>query len=125
MLNALNNAGYQFILSRFMSKVDMTKESPEVKDYQYECAWRLANWNILSSEQVSKNPRSTCNDLLGVEKDSYSYNHYKALKSFHENDDLVLKSSLDSARLSIINELRNISLGEIFSKSFNHNHLPY
>ena len=112
MLSALQNSGYQFLLSHFIKSIDKSKESPEIDDFQYESAWRLADWNAFSSQKNTENRDNSFNHLGHVKKDSYSYYHYKCLRSFHEDDPVVLKSALDSARSSIIKDLRNISLGQ-------------
>lgn len=110
MMSALENSGYQYLLGQFIKTTNKGEESSEIDDFHYECAWRLANWNCVTLKKNCENSENSSD--FNVDRENFSYHHYKCLKSFHEDDFLVLKSSLESARSIIIKDLRNISSGK-------------
>lgn len=101
MSSALKESNLHFLMNSFLSSTNFQSDS--TKDLQYDCFWRLSDWN-----QAKAGERRSSED-----NGSFEFYHYEALKSFHENDNMSLKNALDQAHFSIIKDLRNISLGMI------------
>ncbi|XP_015117607.1 serine-protein kinase ATM [Diachasma alloeum] len=99
MINALQHTGLDHLLSKYLSTI---KNEENVEEYAYETAWRLADWNMLC--------KPTSDSKTTITSSDYEYHHYHSLKCLHEGDSSGVKSSIENARLSIINSLRNISL---------------
>lgn len=110
LLDALQHSGLQYLLGAFVRTIKDDKQ--DVDDvYQYECAWRLSDWNMPSSERMINLRQDNRVDFDNIVSNDYPLFHYHALKSFHEGDKDGLRIALASARVSIIKALRNISLG--------------
>ncbi|XP_043513638.1 serine-protein kinase ATM isoform X2 [Frieseomelitta varia] len=108
MANGLYQSGLQYLLSNFIST--MSNNGAKIdEDIQYECAWRLSNWNICETNQ-SLYTQSNCNLKLEITEHDYHFYHYQALKYFHEGNKTGIQDAIQNARTSIIKALRNISL---------------
>lgn len=110
MANGLYQSGLQYLLSNFISTMS-SKGAKIDEDIQYECAWRLSNWNICETNQ-SLCTQSNCNLKLEITEHDYHFYHYQALKYFHEGNKTGIQNAIQNARISIIKALRNISLGK-------------
>ena len=110
MLNALHHSGLYYLLGRMINTVK--KEAENVEDFMYETAWRLADWTMTEAHGTNDTIAETCSITRNAHSNGYHASHYRALKSLHNKDFGRLKNALDSARMSIINSLRNTSLGE-------------
>ncbi|CAD6215508.1 GSCOCG00000317001-RA-CDS [Cotesia congregata] len=110
MANALRHSGFDYLLNKFIST---TKNNDNFNEYEYETAWRLADWNFSSPEQhyIIEGDDSLKSFADKDKGNNYYYNyHYQALKCLHSNDNVVLKNYIDVARMSIIKSLSNASL---------------
>lgn len=108
MANGLQQSGLQFLLSNFIST--MLKNGAKIdEEIQYECAWRLSNWNIYETNQILYT-QNNCNLKLEVSEHDYNFYHYQALKYFHEGNKIGIQDAIQNARMSIIKGLRSISL---------------
>ncbi|XP_029040439.2 serine-protein kinase ATM [Osmia bicornis bicornis] len=108
MANGLHQSGLQYLLSHFISTV--SKEDENIfKDIQYECAWRLSNWNLNESNQAL-HTQNHCNLKSEIIEYDYYFYHYQALKYFHENNESGIQSAIRNARSCIIKALGNTSL---------------
>lgn len=110
MANGLYQSGLQYLLSNFISTMSSNGAKID-EDIQYECAWRLSNWNICETNQ-SLYAQSNCNLKLEITEHDYHFYHYQALKYFHEGNKTGIQDAIQNARISIIKALRNISLGK-------------
>lgn len=70
----------------------------ETNDSQYECLWRLGQWN----EKVP-------NEFEGMHS-AYEKLQYFALKGLHDNDNGVYRKALENARRRVIEDLKCSSL---------------
>ncbi|XP_076632451.1 serine/threonine-protein kinase tefu isoform X1 [Colletes latitarsis] len=106
MANGLYKSGLQYLLGNFVSF--LSKETEEMdENIQYECAWRLSNWNLCETNQslyLENESKSTITEF------DYHFYHYQALKYFHEGNEIGIKIALENARISVIKALKNISL---------------
>lgn len=110
MANGLHQSGLQYLLGHFIST--MSKEDENIfKDIQYECAWRLSNWNLHESNQAL-HTQNHCNLKSEITEYDYYFYHYQALKYFHENNESGIQNAIRNARFSVIKALGNISLGK-------------
>ncbi|OAD57559.1 Serine-protein kinase ATM [Eufriesea mexicana] len=108
MANGLYQSGLQYLLSNFIST--MSKNGAQIdEDIQYECAWRLGNWNIYETNQTL-HTQYNCNLKSEITEHDYHFYHYQALKYFHENNKIATQDAIQNARISIIKALKNISL---------------
>ncbi|XP_012149187.1 serine/threonine-protein kinase tefu isoform X2 [Megachile rotundata] len=108
MANGLHQSGLQYLLSHFIST--MSKEDENIdKDIEYECAWRLSNWNLHEPNQAL-HTQNNCNFKPEITEYNYYFYHYQALKYFHENNERGVQNAIQNARSSIIKALRNTSL---------------
>ncbi|XP_076172316.1 serine/threonine-protein kinase tefu isoform X2 [Ptiloglossa arizonensis] len=105
MVNGLHQSGLQYLLGNFISnnveKID--------EDIQYECAWRLSNWNLCETNQTLY-VQNDCKLKSNITECDYHFFHYQALKYFHEGNEIGVQNAIENARMSIIKALRNISL---------------
>lgn len=110
MANGLHQSGLQFLLGYFISTISETGEKID-EDIQYECAWRLSNWNLCDANQAlyAQNDGEL---KSGTREIDYHYYHYQALRYFHEGNEIGVQNAVQNARMSIIKALRNISLGK-------------
>ncbi|XP_076687337.1 serine/threonine-protein kinase tefu isoform X2 [Andrena cerasifolii] len=108
MANGLHQSGLQFLLGYFISTISKTGEKID-EDIQYECAWRLSNWNLCDANQALYTQNDDKLKSGTREIDYHSY-HYQALKYFHEGNGIGVQNAVESARMSIVKALRNISL---------------
>nr|XP_046474200.1 serine-protein kinase ATM isoform X2 [Neodiprion pinetum] len=109
LLDALQHSGLQYLLGAFVKTIDRSDEEID-SNCRYECAWRLSDWSISTSQQMINLQQENCISLQASGNNNYPLFHYRALKSFHELDTDGLKTSINNGRVSIINTLRNISL---------------
>ncbi|KAG8040922.1 hypothetical protein G9C98_001910 [Cotesia typhae] len=108
MVNALRHSGFDYLLNKFITT---TKNNDHFNEYEYETAWRLADWNFSSPEQHYIIEGDDFLKSFADKGNNYYYNyHYQALKCLHSNDNVVLKNYIDVARMSIIKSLSNASL---------------
>ncbi|KAG7199579.1 hypothetical protein KM043_014186 [Ampulex compressa] len=108
MANALHQSGLEYLLGHFVST--LSKDSTTVdNNIQYECAWRLSNWNLRkTNDEVRLKYQSDARSEI-TEID-YHFYHYQALKNFCEKNQMGVKIAVENARTSIIKALKNISL---------------
>lgn len=90
-LSALSRCG----LYRTLSDVTSSQESPAVREYQYECAWRLANWNLEHHETDIAEEKSGFQQLL-----------FKSLIALKQGDNSELVQNLSQSRSLVIDQLR-------------------
>ncbi|XP_053981121.1 serine-protein kinase ATM isoform X1 [Hylaeus volcanicus] len=107
MANGLHQSGLQYLLGNFISTISKSAENID-EDIQYECAWRLSNWNLCEMNQLY--PQNDYKLKSNITECDYHFYHYQALKYFHEGNDIGVQSAIENARMSIIKALRNISL---------------
>ncbi|XP_008559414.1 serine-protein kinase ATM [Microplitis demolitor] len=105
MANALRHSGFDYLLNRFISD----KNIDNLTEFQYETAWRLADWNFSLPEQNFITDDDLLKSCSNDDDNYYSY-HYQALKCLHANDSVTMKNYIDVARMSIVKSLRNSSL---------------
>uniref|UniRef100_A0A182NB03 Serine/threonine-protein kinase ATM n=1 Tax=Anopheles dirus TaxID=7168 RepID=A0A182NB03_9DIPT len=68
----------------------------------YECAWRLCDWNVLITEDSADDRlKKVCLDGLSVQSRAFERAHYKALKFLEHRDELVVDSSVNEGRRAI------------------------
>ena len=90
---ALQRLGLHHLLNKFVN----TESYCEFESYQYECGWRLGQWDMLTTENSSSSPE-------------YEKHHYMCLKALHDLDIGRLLKEVTKARLCIVNSLINASL---------------
>ncbi|XP_019882077.2 serine-protein kinase ATM isoform X2 [Camponotus floridanus] len=106
MANALHRSGLQFLQWRFLG--DCLDER-----FSYECAWRLGNWDLLVTDSVAATSHNNLQPQhlrLGNQESVFHVHHYDALKCLHENDRRGTEQAIERARVSVIRQLRMISL---------------
>lgn len=69
----------------------------------YECAWRLADWNIIEGGTESVHPR---NNNLALEFDKF---HYFALKNLNKRDHIGVKINVEHAFEAVIKMFKQSS----------------
>lgn len=79
-------------------------------EYQYDCAWRLSNWDVpsLSTNQLCE--RNASYGLKNLSARLYEKYHYTALKCLHDHDVNMLQEALSNARNCIIQYLSHTNL---------------
>jgi len=86
----------------------------EYEDYQYECGWRLGQWNLLFTENNKKLSDSNADSSSGLElliaKGEYEKHHYLALKALHDLDFTSVEGAVSKARNCVIDSLAHASL---------------
>lgn len=71
------------------------------EDWQYQLAWRLADWSKLDQYQSQRTEL----------KPSFEMNHLNALRYFSLNSDQEMKVCLKQSRNMICQDLRQQSIG--------------
>lgn len=74
---------------------------PQKSAKQYECAWRLGDWNVLNQTNSIES-----NDF----QQEFEKQHYIALKCLQTRDEMGVKDALKTARYAIISFLKHLSL---------------
>lgn len=93
VLNALSRCGlYRMVADLSSSPAYNLATSPAVREFQYECAWRMAQWDHTEAEETDK---PGINQLI--------HGSLLALKSHNQ---LELTNRLSDARLLIVEDLR-------------------
>jgi hypothetical protein len=85
----------------------------EYEDYQYECCWRLGQWNLLSTENSKQlNYTKAYNSGLKslIMKGEYEKHHYMSLKALHNLDFSGVERAVSTTRKCVINSLMHASL---------------
>jgi len=86
----------------------------EFEDYQYECGWRLGQWNLLSTENsknLNYNKTDNSNGLQSIiVKEGYEKYHYLALKALHDLDFANIERAVAKARKCVVDSLAHASL---------------
>ena len=98
-LKLLNDMGLHFLTYK------LAQSNVVHAPYQYECLWRLCDWNVLTDADTERKPTKTVD--FKVEFEKY---HYSSLKCLKNNDELGCKISVDKARKSILQMLKEESL---------------
>ena len=98
-LKLLNDMGLHFMTHK------LAQMSGGQVPYQYECFWRLCDWNVLTDADSDR--KSTKAVDFKVEFEKY---HYSSLKCLKNNDELGCKISVDKARKSVQQMLKEESL---------------
>lgn len=88
-LSALSRCG----LYRTLSDVTCNQDNPTVREYQYECAWRLSNWNQRHETETE-------------EKAGFQQLLFNSLVALKKGDKLELVYNLSQSRTRVIDELR-------------------
>uniref|UniRef100_A0A182P1P5 Serine/threonine-protein kinase ATM n=1 Tax=Anopheles epiroticus TaxID=199890 RepID=A0A182P1P5_9DIPT len=76
----------------------------EPKQIDYECAWRLSDWNVVidsdggADGRKSETPGSS---RLRLQLRSFERAHYKALKCLHLRDELAVQSAVTEAQRAV------------------------
>jgi hypothetical protein len=86
----------------------------EYEDYQYECGWRLGQWNLLSTENSKKLHYDKTDNSNGLQsliaKGEYEKYHYLSLKAVHDLDFTTAERAVATARKCVIDSLVHGSL---------------
>jgi len=110
MLFALKSLGLYHIQNSYL----MGGMHSEFEDYQYECGWRLGQWNLLATENSKKlnyNKTDNSNGLQSlIVKEGYEKYHYLALKALHDLDFAGTERAVTKARKCVIDSLAHASL---------------
>lgn len=110
MLFALKNLGLYHIQNSYL----MGGMHSEFEDYQYECGWRLGQWNLLSTENSKKLNYNKTDNSNGFQslivKGGYEKYHYMALKALHDLDFASTERAVAKARKCVIDSLAHASL---------------
>lgn len=110
MANGLHQSGLEYLHGNFISTIMKTGEKID-DDIQYECAWRLGNWNVCEANRTV-HTQNDYNFEAEISEQDYHFYHYQALKYFHEGNATGIQKAIRNARISIIQALRNLSLGK-------------
>ncbi|XP_031830612.1 serine/threonine-protein kinase tefu isoform X2 [Nomia melanderi] len=108
MTNGLHQSGFQYLLSNLICT--MSKNNEEIdEDIQYECSWRLSNWNFSEINQslYMKNDYKLKSQIT---ESDYHFYHYQALKYFHEESSKTIYEKL--MQLQLIREIEELSLAK-------------
>jgi ataxia telangiectasia mutated family protein len=100
LVNSLQNIGHFHLMDCYLGGF-ATKhpvQSAELSEFQFQTAWRASKWD-LDIKESSLTDAST-----------FSTSAYLALRSLHNNDDLLLQSTLKQARLDIVRNIGSISI---------------
>ena len=74
LLNVLFISGMDHIVQDFVYTAAENENSPELFDYQYDCAWRLGQWD------------EKLNDETKSGNENFARGHSLSLKHFFAND---------------------------------------
>lgn len=98
-MKLLNDMGLHFLSHK------LAVQDQKLKSHQYECLWRLSNWDVLVENDETK-------DLKAVvdHREEFEKFHYSGLKCLKNGDELGLKNSVFKARKSILQLLQQESL---------------
>lgn len=118
LLDTLQHSGLQYLLSASVSGINNAEQDVDI-NYQFECAWRLSDWNMPLS-QLSINSQNSLVRFQNPVINDYSLHRYRTLKSFHEHDEGSFKTALERARDNAVKTLRNISLGKLRQNIYLH-----
>uniref|UniRef100_A0A182QR64 Serine/threonine-protein kinase ATM n=1 Tax=Anopheles farauti TaxID=69004 RepID=A0A182QR64_9DIPT len=82
----------------------LARSLPGSSQDDYECAWRLCDWNVLITEntaedRLDKDERNL--DGLSVQSRAFERAHYKALKFLENRDELVVGSAISEGRRAV------------------------
>jgi ataxia telangiectasia mutated family protein len=110
MLYTLKRLGLYHIQNNYL----MGGIRSEYEEYQYECGWRLGQWNLLSTENSKKLGGSKTDITSGLEsvimKGEYEKHHYMSLKAVHDLDFTGVERAVAAARKCVIDSLAHASL---------------
>ncbi|KDR18216.1 Serine-protein kinase ATM [Zootermopsis nevadensis] len=110
MLYALKRLGLYHIQNSYLTGGIHS----EYEDYQYECGWRLGQWNLLSTENSKKLCGSETDVASGLEsliaKGEYEKHHYMSLKAMRDLDFTSVERAVAAARKYVIDSLAHASL---------------
>lgn len=84
-------------------KLTASSKDQKLKAHQYECLWRLSNWDVL----VDSEPESKA---VTDHRDEFEKLHYAGLKCLKSDDELGMRTSLCKGRKSILHLLQHESL---------------
>lgn len=113
LLDALKHSGLQYLLNASASVINNEEHNIVNINHQYECAWRLSDWNIPWSQVTINAQHYSRVRFQNPVTNDYSLYRYQTLRSFHDHDTDGFKTALKSARINAIKTLRNVSLGKL------------
>ncbi|KAL4233543.1 hypothetical protein ACF0H5_008223 [Mactra antiquata] len=98
LLHALQNFGASHVFNTYLQGMmgtdDSSNLSSDIKELQYEAAWKMGQWNIDSSNKLETGTR-------------FHESLYKAMKAMKEDHLTFAFTALESARLSAITRLKD------------------
>ncbi|XP_068082647.1 serine-protein kinase ATM [Anabrus simplex] len=104
LLGALQKCSLHHVLNGYIKSLD-----PKVKcnqqDYEFECTWRLAQWDTTVTTTCNKQELRT--SFFGRE---FEKCRFESLKAIHESDTTALEEALANARSCVIESLTHASL---------------
>lgn len=98
VLDCLSHCGLYRTMADLTSSYNASAgSSPEITEYQYECAWRLGTWDLKRSDPAEEKPG--LHQLL-----------FQSLLALKNVDLLEFRVSINQARLQILDQLVEVSL---------------
>lgn len=102
-LSSLQHKGFDYLASD-------PKRDSNIREINYECAWRLNQWTFPTSE-IKSDSQSDHEEIIKLNNDlDYEKYHYLALHSFHSNDCVTMNLAITQARKSVLQSLSHASL---------------
>ena len=99
VLDCLSHCGLYRTMANLTSSYNASAgSSPEIREYQYECAWRLGTWDL------------KCSDPAEEEKSGLHQLLFHSLLALKNNDPPEFRSCIHQARLQVLDELNEASL---------------
>lgn len=93
-------------LNSLTHKLALSSKDHKLKSNQYECLWRMSNWDIvIDADSESKDPKAIVDPHGEFEKF-----HYASLKCLKSGDELGVKTAIFKARKSVLQLLQQESL---------------
>lgn len=100
LLKLLNDTGLHFMANT----IAKASKDPSLKAQQYECLWRLGEWEAVVDNDVI-DPKTTIDHHEEFEK-----NHFLGLKCLKNDDELGMKTAIQKSRKSILHIIQQESL---------------
>lgn len=93
LTTALGQCGFNYMQQLFLSSLE--QHNPQLKNAQYQCAWKLGQWDI-------EEPRE--------EEKTFNYYQYAALKDINQRNYESARMNVDRAKNSLVHKIARVGL---------------